>query len=81
VLTCPYVLVQPVSVASTEDYGREAARRRSFGKLRAQVRKVHADAVVLVQKGDTHMSMWAFMRREYTGNAIRYVDKACAPTR
>ena len=80
VTTCPYRLVQPVTVSVTEDYGADT-RPKIFQKLRDQAVKYGADAVVLVAKGGTHMTMWAWTRREYTGRAIRYVDKACAPTR
>jgi uncharacterized protein YbjQ (UPF0145 family) len=81
VTTCPYVLIRPIDTASTEDYGRNGAREKSFRKLRNDAKKVGADAVVLVREGGKHMTMWAFARREMTGNAIRYVDKTCAPTR
>jgi hypothetical protein len=79
VLTCPYKLVQPVTVSITEDYGQDT-RNRVFQKLRDQARRAAADAVVLVTKGGAHMTMWAWTRREYTGRAIRYVDRSCAPT-
>lgn len=79
VTNCPYRVVQPVTVSATEDYGADS-RVKIFGKLRAQAIKVGADAVVMVTKGKTHMTAFAFNRREYTGRAIRYVDRKCAPT-
>ena len=78
VLTCPYRLVGPVTVSVTEDYGADA-RSKIFGKLRIKATKMAADAVVLVTKGGSHMTAFAFSRREYTGRAIRYVDRSCAP--
>lgn len=78
VTTCPYRLVQPVTVSVTEDYG-EDSRAKIFQKLRDQAVRLGADAVVLVTKGGSHMTMWAWTRREYTGRAIRYVDRSCAP--
>lgn len=78
VLTCPYRLVQPVSVNVTTDYGGNG-REIIFQKLRDQAVKLGADAVVLVAKGGRHMTMWAWTRQEYTGRAIRYVDRTCAP--
>lgn len=78
VLTCPYRLVQPITVNVTEDYNADA-RGKIFGKFRDAAKKLNADAVVLVTKGGKHMTAWAWTRREYTGNAIRYVDRACAP--
>lgn len=78
VLTCPYKFVQPVTVSITEDWGADT-RDRVFQKLRDQARRVAADAVVLVTKGGAHMTAWAWTRREYTGRAIRYVDRGCAP--
>lgn len=78
VTACPYRVVQPVTVGVTEDYGADT-RAKIFGKLRAKAVKVGADAVVLVVKGKAHMSAFAFSRREYTGRAIRYVDRSCAP--
>lgn len=78
VATCPYKLVQPVTVSVTEDYGADS-RAKIFDKLRDQAKRLGADAVVLVQKGGKHMTAFAFSRREYTGRAIRYVDRACAP--
>jgi uncharacterized protein YbjQ (UPF0145 family) len=79
VLTCPYRLVQIVSANVTEDYGADS-RGKIFGKLRKEAQKIDADAVVLVTKGQTHMTAFAWNRREYTGKAIRYVDRNCAPT-
>ena len=76
---CPYRLVQPISVNVTEDYGADS-RGKIFDKFREKAKKLNADAVVLVVKGGRHMTAWAFSRREYTGNAIRYVDRNCAPT-
>jgi hypothetical protein len=78
VLTCPYRFVQPVSVNVTEDYGGNG-RAVIFEKLRDSARTLSADAVVLVAKGKGHMTAWAFSRRSYTGRAIRYVDRTCAP--
>ena len=77
--TCPYRLVQPITVNVTEDYNADR-RGKIFGKFRTAAKKLNADAVVLVVKGDKHMTAWAWTRREYTGNAIRYVDRACAPS-
>lgn len=78
VTTCPYRVVQPVSVSVTEDYNADT-RGKIFGKLRDKARLLSADAVVMVAKGKTHMTAWAWNRREYTGRAIRYVDRSCAP--
>jgi len=79
VLSCPYRLVQPLAVNVTEDYNADT-RAKIFGKFRREAKKLNADAVVLVKKGGKHMTAWAFSRREYTGNAIKYVDRECAPT-
>ena len=79
VQTCPYRFVQPVTINVTEDYGADT-RPKIFGKLRDQAKKLAADAVVLVQKGGGHMTAWAWNRRSYTGRAIRYVDRKCAPS-
>ena len=79
VQTCPYRLVQPVTVNVTEDYNADS-RAKIHGKLRDAAIKLGADAVVLVTKGGSHMTAFAFSRREYTGRAIRYVDRSCAPT-
>jgi uncharacterized protein YbjQ (UPF0145 family) len=73
VQSCPYRFVQPVTVNVTEDYGADT-RPKIFRKLRDQAKKVAADAIVLVQ------TAWAWNRRSYTGRAIRYVDRKCAPT-
>jgi len=78
VQTCPYKIVQPVTVAVTEDWSA-ATRAKVYGKLRTQAQKLGADAVLLVTKGDAHMSAWAWSRREYTGRAVRYIDRNCAP--
>ena len=78
VLTCRYRLIQPITVNVTEDYNADT-RAKIFGKLRAAAKKLNADAVVVVTKGGKHMTAWAWTRREYTGNAIRYLDRACAP--
>ena len=80
VSTCPYRFLQPVTVNVTEDYSADT-RQKIFGKLRAKAVKLAADAVVLVTKGGSHMTAFAFTRREYTGRAIQYVDRACAPRR
>ncbi|MFC4293562.1 hypothetical protein ACFO0A_00660 [Novosphingobium tardum] len=79
VLTCPYKFVQPVTVSATEDYGGGKDRAKIFAKLRNEAKKVAADGVVLVTKGGSHMTAFAWTRREYTGRAIRFVDRACAP--
>ena len=79
VTTCPYRVVQPVTANVTEDYGADT-RAKIFGKLRAKAAKLGADAVLLVTKGETHMTAWAWNRREYTGRAIRYIDRSCAPS-
>lgn len=78
VLTCPYRFVQPVIANVTEDYGGNG-RAVIFEKLRDGAKAVSADAVVLVAKGKGHMTAWAWNRRTYTGRAIRYVDRTCAP--
>jgi hypothetical protein len=78
VTTCPYRLVQPISVNMTEDYNADT-RAKLFAKFRREAIRIGADAVVLVVKGDKHMTAWAWSRREYTGRAIRYVDRQCAP--
>jgi len=78
VSTCPYRLVQPVTINVTEDYNADT-REKIYSKFRKEAKKLKADAVILIAKGGKHMTMWAFNRREYTGNAIRYVDRACAP--
>jgi uncharacterized protein YbjQ (UPF0145 family) len=78
VRTCPYRVVQPVSVNVTEDYNADT-RGKIFAKFRREAQKAGADAVVLVTRGDKHMTAWAWSRREYTGRAIRYVDRSCAP--
>lgn len=80
VLTCPYSLVQPITVNVTEDYGADS-RAKIFGKFRVEAKKLSADAVVLVAKGGKHLTAWAWSRREYTGRAIRYVDRRYAPAR
>lgn len=80
VTTCPYRFVEAVTVSMTEDWGADT-RPKLFQKLRDMARRAGADAVVLVTKGNAHMTMWAWTRREYTGRAIRYVDRSCAPTR
>lgn len=79
VTTCPYRFVEPITISVTEDYGKDT-REKIHGKLRAKAIKLGADAVVLVTKGKTHMTAWAWNRREYTGRAIRYVDRSCAPS-
>ena len=79
VLSCPYRLVQAVDANVTEDYGADT-RAKIFGKLRDKAKALAADAVVLVVKGKGHMTAWAWNRRQYTGRAIRYVDRSCAPT-
>jgi uncharacterized protein YbjQ (UPF0145 family) len=78
VTSCPYRLVQPVTINVTEDYGADT-RAKIFQKLRNEAVRLGADAVVLVTKGGTHMTAWAWNRREYSGRAIRYVDRQCAP--
>ncbi|MDE2561918.1 MAG: hypothetical protein KGL48_06670 [Sphingomonadales bacterium] len=78
VLNCPYHLVQVVNVNVTEDYNADT-RAKIFGKFRDQAVKLSADAVVLVQKGGSHLTAWAWTRREYSGRAIRFVDRTCAP--
>lgn len=80
VTTCPYHFIQAVNVNATEDYGADS-RAKIHGKFRKQARKLGADAVVLITKGETHMTAFAWNRREYTGRVIRYIDRSCAPTR
>jgi hypothetical protein len=79
VTSCPYRFVEAITIGVTEDYGKDT-REKIHGKLRAKAIKIGADAVVLVTKGKTHMTAWAWNRREYTGRAIRYVDRSCAPS-
>ncbi len=79
VTSCPYRFVEAITISVTEDYGKDT-REKIHGKLRTKAIKLGADAVVLVTKGKTHMTAWAWNRREYTGRAIRYVDKSCAPS-
>lgn len=78
VLTCPYSFIQPVTVNVTEDYGADS-RAKIFGKFRVEAKKLGADAVVLVGKGNQHLTAWAWHRRSYTGRAIRYINRQCAP--
>ena len=56
VVTCPYHLVQPITVSSTEDYGL-ASRNAIFSKLRDHAAKLGADAVVLVVNDGGHISL------------------------
>ena len=80
VMTCPYHLIGPVYISSGEDFMTSGYNRaKVYGKLRNAAKKMAADAVVMVQRGSTHLSMWSWDRREYTGRAIRYVDRSCAP--
>lgn len=78
VTNCPYRVAQPITISVTEDYNKDT-RVKIFGKLRDAARAVSADAVVRVEKGKSHMTAWAWNRREYTGRAIRFVDRACTP--
>lgn len=80
VQSCPYRIVQPITVNVTTDYNADT-RPKIFAKLRIEAKNAGADAVVLVTKGGKHMTVWAWTRREYTGRAIRYVDRKCAPTK
>lgn len=80
IVTCPYHFIQPITVNVTTDYNADT-RSNIFGKFRTAAKKLNADAVILVMKGGKHMTAWAWTRREYTGNAIRYVDRSCAPIR
>lgn len=79
VTSCPYRFVEAITISVTEDYGKDT-REKIHGKLREKAIKIGADAVVLVIKGKTHATAWAWNRREYTGRAIRYVDRSCAPS-
>ena len=79
VVACAYRSVQVVSVNVTEDYNADT-RGNIFGKFRKEAKKLNADAIILVTNGKTHMTAWAWNRREYTGKAIRYVDRSCIPT-
>jgi hypothetical protein len=80
VTTCPYQFLGPVYIASGEDFMTSGYNRaKVYQKLRNAAKKMAADAVVLVQRGGTHMTLWSWDRREYTGRAIRYVDRSCAP--
>lgn len=78
VTTCPYRFAGLVTTNLTEDYGG-ATTVKGYAKLRKAAVKMSADAVILVAKGGKHMTAFAFSRRSYTGRAIRYVDRACAP--
>jgi hypothetical protein len=81
VTTCPYHFIGPVYIASGEDFMTSGYNRdKVYRKLRNAAKKMAADAVVLVQRGGSHMTLWSWDRREYTGRAIRYVDRSCAPT-
>lgn len=80
VLKCPYKFIGPVRLNVTEDYGGGKDRTKLYAKLRDEAKKVAADAVVLVQRGGSHMIAFAWTRREWTGRAVRYVDRTCAPT-
>lgn len=78
--TCPYRLVGMVTVASGEDFMTSGYNRdKVHNKLRDAAKKLGADAVIMVQRGSGHISMWSWNRREYSGRAIRYVDRKCAP--
>ncbi len=78
--TCPYRLVGMVTVASGEDFMTSGYNRdKVHNKLRDAAKKLGADAVIMVQRGSGHISMWSWNRREYSGRAIRYVDRSCAP--
>ena len=81
VTTCPYHLVGMVTIASGEDWMTSGYNHdKVHMKLRDAAKKLGADAVVLVQRGGSHLSFWSWDRREYSGRAIRYVDRSCAPT-
>lgn len=80
VANCPYRLVQVIRVNVTEDYDGPNNQAKVHGKFRTAALKLGADAVVRVERQGAHLSAWAWSRREYTGNAIRYVDRSCAPT-
>jgi hypothetical protein len=80
VTTCPYRLVGAVTIASGEDWMTNGySRDKVHNKLRNAAKKLGADAVVLVKRGGTHISLWSWDRREYSGRAIRYVERSCAP--
>ena len=77
---CPYHFIGPVYISSGEDFMTSGYNRaKIYRKLRNAAKKMAADAVVLVQRGGSHMTLWSWDRREYTGRAIRYVDRSCAP--
>lgn len=77
VLNCPYRFLQPVKVNATEDYGMGKDRAKIFAKFRKVAKKIGADAVVLVAAGETHMTAFAWNRREYSGRAIQFIDRSC----
>jgi hypothetical protein len=80
VTTCPYHFIGPVYISSGEDFMTSGYNRaKVYEKLRNAAKKVAADAIVLVQRGGSHLSLWSWDRREYTGRAIRYVERSCAP--
>ncbi|MCT2559234.1 hypothetical protein N0B51_09580 [Tsuneonella sp. YG55] len=79
VLNCPYRFIQPVKVNATEDYGMGKDRAKIFAKFRKEAKKLGADAVLMVTAGETHMTAFAWNRREYTGRAVRFVDRSCKP--
>lgn len=81
VTDCPYRVVQPVSISVTEDYDGPNNREKIRGKFLKEAKRIKADAIVKIERGDTHMTAWAWSRREYHALAVRYVDKSCAPMR
>ena len=82
VTTCPYSLIGAASVnMRSHSYSLKELRDDAVGaKLRTRAKKMGADAVVLVTIGETHMTLTALRSTPITGRAIRYADKACAPT-
>lgn len=80
VTTCPYRLLQSVSVNKRGDFS-STGTPAVYQKLREKAKKVGADAVVLVTIGEKHMTAFSFGQRNATGRAIQYVDRSCAPTR
>src|SRR5690349_2296341 len=78
ITTCTYLLVSPMTVNVTEDYGDDG-QAKVHGKFRKEALRRGGDAVILVTRGGSHMTAFAFSRREYHGRIIRYVDRRCAP--
>lgn len=82
VTSCPYTLVGTVSVnMRAHSYSLKELHNEAIGdKLRKSAKKMGADAVVLATVGESHMTLTSLRSTPITGRAIRYADKACAPT-